>query len=96
MGTNFWRASKACPIPGSPDTGGMYRLLRNMEDEGLLKSGWNTSDSGPARRVYSITPSGEMNLFGWIQTLQDTHDWLEEFISDYNNYQASTTIGKKH
>lgn len=45
-----------------PTTGGLYRSLRTMADEGLVNSYWSTPDRGPARRVYAITPLGEQHL----------------------------------
>jgi PadR family transcriptional regulator PadR len=86
-GYELLESLESMPHPGSPDTGGMYRLLRSMEEEGLLSSSWDTGDNGPARRIYSITPKGEENLNNWIQTLQDTRDWLEQFLSDYMEYK---------
>jgi DNA-binding PadR family transcriptional regulator len=40
------------------DAGSMYRLLRAMEEEGLVTSSWETPESGPGRRVYLITQQG--------------------------------------
>lgn len=40
------------------DAGSMYRLLRGMEEEGLVSSSWQTPESGPSRRVYVITERG--------------------------------------
>jgi len=40
------------------DPGSMYRLLRAMEEEGLVSSSWQTPDAGPSRRVYVITGRG--------------------------------------
>ena len=40
---------------GEINLGTLYRKLRQMEREGLCKSEWETSTSGPARRVYSLT-----------------------------------------
>ena len=40
------------------DAGSMYRLLRVMEEEGLVSSSWETPESGPGRRVYVITEQG--------------------------------------
>jgi PadR family transcriptional regulator len=43
--------------------GTLYRTLRQMENEGLCASKWDTtSGGGPARRVYSITDGGEAYL----------------------------------
>ncbi|HEV2121831.1 MAG TPA: PadR family transcriptional regulator [Chloroflexota bacterium] len=45
-----------------PTTGGLYRSLRTMSDEGLLTSYWSTPERGPARRVYVITDRGAQCL----------------------------------
>ena len=42
--------------------GSLYRTLRRTEKEGLCKFEWETSESGPARRMYSITEAGEEYL----------------------------------
>jgi PadR family transcriptional regulator PadR len=39
--------------------GQFYRLLRQLEVTGLVHSTWTVSPGGPARRVYSLTPTGE-------------------------------------
>lgn len=40
------------------DPGSMYRMLRAMEEQGLVSSSWQTPEAGPSRRVYQITDSG--------------------------------------
>ncbi len=45
-----------------PTTGGLYRSLRTMAEEGLVSSNWSTPERGPARRVYTITEAGEQHL----------------------------------
>jgi len=40
------------------DSGTMYRMLRAMEQEGFVTSSWQTAESGPSRRVYTITTHG--------------------------------------
>lgn len=69
--------------PGPPDTGGMYRVLRTMEQDGLLISQWETDDSGPAKRIYQLTEEGHRHLNHWIRTLIDTREWLNSFLEDY-------------
>lgn len=51
------------------DSGTVYRTLRQLEKSGLVSSFWDTSDSGPARRMYSLTKTGEIFLSGWIDVL---------------------------
>jgi len=55
-----------CP----PDMTGLYRVLKSMEEEGYLSSEWDLAVSGPARRVYQLTPDGRECLVYWSQTLQ--------------------------
>jgi Transcriptional regulator PadR-like family len=38
---------------GDGDAGGVYRALRSLERQGLVRSEWHTSDVGPARRELS-------------------------------------------
>lgn len=40
------------------DPGSMYRLLRSLEEQGLVTSSWQTLETGPSRRVYKITEQG--------------------------------------
>ncbi|MFH0915869.1 MAG: PadR family transcriptional regulator [bacterium] len=40
------------------DPGSMYRLLRALEEQGLVTSSWQTQEAGPSRRVYVILPRG--------------------------------------
>ncbi len=44
------------------DLGALYRVLRAMEDDGLVTSSWEESALGPDRRVYRITDRGRMAL----------------------------------
>lgn len=59
---------------GAPDTTGVYRALRNMEDTGLVTSTWVVSDAGPAKRSYHITEDGLACAQRWLATLRDYHD----------------------
>ena len=51
------------------DSGTVYRTLRQLERTGLVSSFWDTSESGPARRMYSLTKAGDIFLSGWIDML---------------------------
>ncbi len=51
------------------DSGSVYRTLRQLEKSGLVSSFWDTSESGPARRMYSLTKAGDLFLSGWIDML---------------------------
>jgi len=77
-------ASRMRPLhDGEGDSGGVYRALRGMEKHGLVRSEWCTSDIGPARRTYYITPAGLALLTHQAQELQHTHDVLHVFLQRY-------------
>ena len=54
-----------------PDLTGLYRLLKSMEQRGLLTSTWDLAEHGPAKRRYKLTRSGRACLHKWSQTLAD-------------------------
>lgn len=71
------------------DAGGLYRILRSMEQEGLLASRWETSDSGPARRTYTLTQEGMDWLHAWAGAHRETIRTLGRFIERYRTVTES-------
>lgn len=69
---------------GAPsDAGAVYRMLRGMEEEGLMTSEWNTEGVGPAKRYYRITPEGEDLLHTWAVAIRRDKEVLEGFLGLY-------------
>jgi PadR family transcriptional regulator, regulatory protein PadR len=68
-----------------PDTGNFYRMLRSFEEEGLVRSTWDTPNTGPARRVYELTGLGLEFLHVWAATIHHTQQSLERFLSEYKS-----------
>ena len=64
-----------------PDPAGVYRLLKNMEQDGLISSDWELQSSGPARRLYTLTDRGRACLDQWLQTLTDYQASITRVIS---------------
>ncbi len=71
---------------GGADTGWLYRLLRTMEQEGLVHSWWEESRSGPARRTYTLTAEGLDWLHAWTASLKDVHRFLGHFVERYESF----------
>nr|MDT0525963.1 helix-turn-helix transcriptional regulator [Streptomyces sp. DSM 41633] len=71
----------------------VYRLLRSMEKCGEVTSRWCASASGPARRVYAITPQGAMNLALWFVRLGELHSALHLFLERYVQLED---VGDEH
>ncbi len=67
----------------APDPGNFYRVLRALEEDGLVCSNWDTQNAGPARRVYELTDQGLEFLHTWVVIIKQTHQSLGRFLSDY-------------
>jgi PadR family transcriptional regulator PadR len=65
------------------DRGSVYRILRQLEKDGLVNSGWDTSKEGPARRLYSLTDAGRAYLNVWAAALRGYQSMLDQFFSLY-------------
>ena len=70
-------------VEGHAPPGMIYRHLRQMEEEGLVSSQWDTGGTGPAKRMYQITADGEEILAGWIDYMERQANDLLEFIKVY-------------
>ena len=65
--------------------GSLYRTLRQMEQVGLCKSEWETSEVGPARRMYSITEDGEAYLAAWAEACKQYQNVMDCFYQAYTS-----------
>ena len=65
--------------------GTLYRTLRQMEQEGLCKSERETSEGGPARRMYSITEDGEEYLAAWAEACKQYQNVMDCFYQAYTS-----------
>ena len=74
----------------SADPGLLYRTLRQFEEDGLVRSSWDTEGRGAARRVYEITDEGLEYLHAWAMNIRRTRERLERFLADYQTHFAST------
>jgi PadR family transcriptional regulator, regulatory protein PadR len=65
------------------NTGTLYQTLRRMEKDGVLKSSWETSGDGPARRMYTLTDSGSAHLGICAKSLERYQQSMDDFIDLY-------------
>jgi len=65
------------------DPGLLYRTLRQLELDGLVRSAWNTEGSGPARRLYELTPEGIEHLHAWAIDVRRNRQRLDRFLAEY-------------
>jgi poly-beta-hydroxybutyrate-responsive repressor len=67
----------------SLDLGNLYRVLRALEADGLVRSEWHAELPGPAKRVYELTPEGRSVLDRWAEALRRLRGEIDEFIRRY-------------
>lgn len=65
------------------DPGGLYRCLRAMDEEGLVRSAWEPSATGPARRTYQLTEEGWEWLHVLTGSLAEVSRTLDRFQHRY-------------
>ena len=58
----------------------VYRCLRALEADGCVLSDWDTTGSGPARRVYRLTEIGGQRLSGWAAVIDQRVQGLSNFV----------------
>ena len=67
------------------DPGGLYRVLRAMEREALVRSSWLPSEKGPDRRRYSLTKEGQEVLRRSAASMVDQRRTLGELLNRYRS-----------
>ena len=62
------------------DVGNLYRVLRRLEEQGLVSSEWDESVPGPAKRTYELTDAGGEALERWAASLAETRARIDRFL----------------
>lgn len=73
--------------PVDPST--IYRALRDLEERGFVASRWDTSNAGPARRMYQTTEEGDRYLAAWIEDLRETDRVLHHYLDAYDAHMEA-------
>ncbi len=66
------------------DLGNLYRLLRSLEDEGLVRSRWRDDLPGRVKRTYELTDDGRAVLAAWAEALDRATSTLAAFGRRYH------------
>ena len=65
----------------------VYRLLREMEEEGWVTSTWDEQKTqGPPRRIYRLSTEGEEVLEYWAKELEQSKSRIERFLESHRQY----------
>jgi PadR family transcriptional regulator PadR len=67
------------------DVGNLYRVLRALEEEGIVASEWSADLPGPAKRTYELTESGRRLLDLWAEALEETNKVIAAFLASYQH-----------
>jgi len=70
-------------VEGQAPPGMIYRHLRQLEEDGLVTSEWETEGAGPAKRIYQLTDGGLQMLSLWIGYMEKQVENLNELIKQY-------------
>jgi len=73
------------------DLGNLYRMLRSMEDEGIVRSEWTENTPGRAKRTYELTTLGQNLLDAWVRSLRSTNTTIARFLREYGGDTKGTT-----
>jgi poly-beta-hydroxybutyrate-responsive repressor len=73
------------------DLGNLYRLLRSLEEEGIVSSEWDESLPGPAKRTYRLTEAGRTVLGQWADALREVRGVISEFLDRHERGEGVST-----
>ncbi|MBE3519564.1 MAG: helix-turn-helix transcriptional regulator [Firmicutes bacterium] len=73
------------------DPGMVYRTLRRLEEQGMIRSNWAVSGTGPARREYVVTDEGREYLRAWAETIRNNIETLSLFLERFRKLDSSST-----
>jgi PadR family transcriptional regulator, regulatory protein PadR len=76
-------------LQGKAPPGMVYRHLRQLEEDGFVSSTWQMDESGPAKRIYTMTGEGEDALEGWVAFMEQQSVTLQRFVNRYRALSRS-------
>jgi poly-beta-hydroxybutyrate-responsive repressor len=69
----------------------VYRALRDMEQDGWIRSRWDEESQGPPRRIYILDELGEEHLEAWIEDLRRTQREIHRLLNAYEELTSNQT-----
>ena len=72
------------------DVGNLYRVLRTLEEQGLVTSEWDESVPGPAKRTYELTEAGREGLERWAAALAETRDRIDRYLDRHKEPRSGS------
>lgn len=78
-----------------PASSSVYRGLRQLEADGLVRSEWRASKEGAAQRVYSLTAKGRRSLKKSVRVFADARDSFGLFVNQYEKAAGNSSKQRK-
>ena len=75
------------------EPGSIYTVLRRMEEKGLLSSTWERVNSGPDRRIYTVTERGAEVLKMGLSAIVRRKQLFDDLITFYRQQFEKTEPG---
>ena len=66
------------------DMGNLYRFLRLLETDRIVRSEWDDRAAGPSKRIYELTDEGRALLDEWAGALRDARERIDGFLTRYD------------
>jgi PadR family transcriptional regulator, regulatory protein PadR len=81
-GAIFTELSETLPFL-KVDSAAVYRSLQRLEQAGEVVADWDTSQAGPARKIYRLTSAGWAKLDYWREEIENRIQALTFFLTAY-------------
>ena len=75
---------------------GIYRHLKAFEERGVVRSEWDVSNRGPAKKRYFLTETGRECLLRWIDTLVFQGRLIGNFIKKVSELNTDLLTERPH
>lgn len=69
--------------------GTLYPALHALERQSFVKSNWETTGTGPARKVYTLTAAGHAELVRRTETWRNFSDAINNVIGGKRDEQTA-------
>src|SRR5256714_6936118 len=70
------------------DVGNLYRIMRALEEDGIVESEWRADLPGPAKRTYRLTDDGRRLLADWAAALRGALAGIDSFLSRFDEEEG--------
>jgi PadR family transcriptional regulator PadR len=70
------------------DVGNLYRVMRALEEDGIVESEWRADLPGPAKRTYRLTDGGRPLLDQWGESLRSAQAEIASFIDRFESAEG--------